>query len=314
MRDAFGQALVELGRQYPRMIVLDADLNTSSKAAYVQEGLSRPVHPGRHRRAEPVRHRGRTGADGLHPVPVHLRRLRDPPGARPDRHLDLLPQPEREDPRLVRRAAHQPGRRLAQLHRGHRRDARVAQHARRRPGRQRRPARRSCGRRSETDGPVYFRVTRLTLPTICSAPDHRFEWGKGVHRCAPGKRCHAVRHRHDDLASASKAADLLAAEGIEAEVVHLASIKPIDRELIVAVGRADRLRGHGRERHHHRRLWRGGRRGAGRGRARCPCSGSACATAGSTAAASSELFTHHGMQPDGHRRGGPHGDRRQAPE
>ena len=32
MRDAFGQTLVELGRQYPKMIVLDADLHTSSKA------------------------------------------------------------------------------------------------------------------------------------------------------------------------------------------------------------------------------------------------------------------------------------------
>src|SRR3970040_996682 len=32
MRDAFGQTLVELGRQYPKMVMLDADLHTSSKA------------------------------------------------------------------------------------------------------------------------------------------------------------------------------------------------------------------------------------------------------------------------------------------
>ena len=38
------------------------------------------------------------------------------------------------------------------------------------------------------------------------------------------------------------AADLLEKEGIEAEVVHLASIKPIDRELIAELGRQDRLR------------------------------------------------------------------------
>ncbi len=30
----------------------------------------------------------------------------------------------------------------------------------------------------ETDGPVYFRITRYTLPDLFGA-DHRFEWGKG---------------------------------------------------------------------------------------------------------------------------------------
>src|SRR5690242_6006351 len=34
MRDTFGQTLVELGKEYPRMLVLDADLHTSSKAGY----------------------------------------------------------------------------------------------------------------------------------------------------------------------------------------------------------------------------------------------------------------------------------------
>ncbi len=39
MRDAFGLALVDLGRQYPQMIVLDADLNTSSKAVYFKKAF-----------------------------------------------------------------------------------------------------------------------------------------------------------------------------------------------------------------------------------------------------------------------------------
>ena len=34
MRDVFGQTLVELGKKYPNMLVLDADLHTSSKAGY----------------------------------------------------------------------------------------------------------------------------------------------------------------------------------------------------------------------------------------------------------------------------------------
>ncbi len=39
MRDAFGQALVELGSKLPKMIVLDADLHTSSKAQYFKEAF-----------------------------------------------------------------------------------------------------------------------------------------------------------------------------------------------------------------------------------------------------------------------------------
>ena len=34
LRDVFGQTLVALGRDYQRMLVLDADLHTSSKAGY----------------------------------------------------------------------------------------------------------------------------------------------------------------------------------------------------------------------------------------------------------------------------------------
>src|SRR5690554_6505492 len=34
MRDVFGKMLVQLGAEYPNMEMLDADLNTSSKAVY----------------------------------------------------------------------------------------------------------------------------------------------------------------------------------------------------------------------------------------------------------------------------------------
>ena len=40
MRDAFGQALVEMGHKYPNMIVLDADLHTSSKASHFKKDLA----------------------------------------------------------------------------------------------------------------------------------------------------------------------------------------------------------------------------------------------------------------------------------
>jgi len=83
----------------------------------------------------------------------------------------------------------------------------------------------------ETPGPVYFRVTRLTLPALFE-PDHVFEWGKG----------HVVRDGNQVSLFGTGmmtslclgAAGELAGEGIEAEVVHLGSIKPLDEDLVVA--------------------------------------------------------------------------------
>jgi transketolase len=81
------------------------------------------------------------------------------------------------------------------------------------------------------DGPVYFRVSKLALPDVFG-PDHTFEWGKGE-----------VLREGSDVSifstgmltlMAIEAARLLALEGISAEVIHLASIKPIDAELIAA--------------------------------------------------------------------------------
>jgi transketolase len=79
------------------------------------------------------------------------------------------------------------------------------------------------------DGPVYFRVSKLALPEIFGS-DHTFEWGKGE----------VVREGRDVTIFATgmmtaislRAATSLAGEGIDAEVVHLASIKPIDADLI----------------------------------------------------------------------------------
>ncbi len=82
-----------------------------------------------------------------------------------------------------------------------------------------------------TEGPVYFRITRYTVPELFDEA-HRFEWGRGV-----------VLQRGGDVTlfgtgvmtpRCLDAAELLRHDGIEAEVVHLASIKPIDRNLITA--------------------------------------------------------------------------------
>jgi transketolase len=81
------------------------------------------------------------------------------------------------------------------------------------------------------DGPVYFRITRLTIPPIFGK-DHTFEWGKGV---VVREGCDVTLFGTGIMTSfCLSAADMLAEQEISAEVVHLASIKPIDRELILA--------------------------------------------------------------------------------
>jgi transketolase len=80
-------------------------------------------------------------------------------------------------------------------------------------------------------GPVYFRVSKLAAPPLFE-DGHTFEWGRGVVLRQGGD----VTLFGTGLMSAMnlEAARRLTDRGIDAEVVHLASIKPIDRDLITA--------------------------------------------------------------------------------
>lgn len=82
-----------------------------------------------------------------------------------------------------------------------------------------------------TPGPVYFRVARLDVPDLFG-PGHAFEWGRGEVLRSGGDVTIAATGIMTGLAL--KAAELLSAAGVQAEVLHLASIKPIDRELLAA--------------------------------------------------------------------------------
>ena len=83
----------------------------------------------------------------------------------------------------------------------------------------------------EIDGPVYMRFGRLAMPNITSE-DEKFEVGKGkvlregsdVTIVATGLLVHF----------ALEAAEKLAADGINAKVVNIHTIKPLDEELIKA--------------------------------------------------------------------------------
>ena len=83
----------------------------------------------------------------------------------------------------------------------------------------------------EHEGPVYLRFGRAACPVINDRPDYKFEIGKGT----------VVREGSDltivatgiCVGNALEAAEMLAADGISAEVINICTIKPLDEELII---------------------------------------------------------------------------------
>lgn len=87
----------------------------------------------------------------------------------------------------------------------------------------------------EHEGPVYLRFGRLAVPVINDRPDYKFELGKGV----------VLREGKDVTIIATglpvnnclEAAEKLAADGIDAKVINIHTIKPLDEELVIAAAK-----------------------------------------------------------------------------
>ena len=81
-------------------------------------------------------------------------------------------------------------------------------------------------------GPVYMRFGRLAVPVINDNADYKFEIGKGI----------VLKEGTDvsifatglEVSEALEAAKMLEADGIHAEVINIHTIKPLDRELVLA--------------------------------------------------------------------------------
>ncbi len=90
---------------------------------------------------------------------------------------------------------------------------------------------RACVRAAaKYDGPVYMRFGRAAVPVVFPE-DYKFEIGKG-----------AILREGTDVSiianglcinSAFEAAELLAADGISAEIVNICTVKPLDEELVI---------------------------------------------------------------------------------
>ncbi len=85
------------------------------------------------------------------------------------------------------------------------------------------------------NGPVYLRFGRLAVPVINDNPDYKFEMGKGI-----------VLREGTDVTiiatglcvnNALEAAAMLEADGISAQVINIHTIKPLDEELVISAAK-----------------------------------------------------------------------------
>ncbi len=229
MREAFGRALVELGHERKDVVVLDADLNTSSKTVLFKEAFpDRFIQVG-------IAEQDLMGIaaglalEGFIPFPSTFAVF----AAR--RALDQIAITISYPALNVKIPGSYVGLPTSRAGASHNAIEDIAV-MRSIPNMKVADAGDNAELRAimrtavDTPGPVYFRVTRLTLPDLFE-PDHVFEWGKGQ----------IVRDGSDVSLMGTgmmtslclRAADELEATGISAEVVHLGSIKPLDEDLVV---------------------------------------------------------------------------------
>jgi transketolase len=236
MREVFGRTLVELGHEFPNVLVLDADLHTSSKALYFKQAFpSRFVQCG-------IAEQNMFGiaaglaAQGYIPFPstfavFAIKRALDQVSisiAYPRLNVKI-PGSYVGIPTSRAGASHNSVSDIANMRAMP--NMRVAD-----PGDNHEL--RSIMRAAVlVEGPVYFRITRYTLRDLF-AKQHSFSWGKGD-RLQQG--CDVTLVGTGMMTGLClDAAEILGRDGIHAEVLHCGSLKPIDADLIAASARKTR--------------------------------------------------------------------------
>ena len=91
-------------------------------------------------------------------------------------------------------------------------------------------ARKAVKAAAEHEGPVYIRFGRAAVPVVFDE-DYEFEIGRGS-VLREGKDVSIVANGLC-VASALEAAEMLAKDGIDAEVVNMCTVKPLDEELVI---------------------------------------------------------------------------------
>lgn len=83
----------------------------------------------------------------------------------------------------------------------------------------------------EYKGPVYMRFGRVAVPVINDNPDYKFEIGKGV-TLKDGNDLTIIANGIL-VSEALQASEMLAKDGINARVINIHTIKPLDKDLVI---------------------------------------------------------------------------------
>ncbi len=80
-------------------------------------------------------------------------------------------------------------------------------------------------------GPAYMRLGRFAVPVINTNDDYRFELGKGI-KLREGKDLTIIATGLE-VSQSLIAADILKENGIDAAVINIHTIKPLDKEIVI---------------------------------------------------------------------------------
>lgn len=233
-RESYGKALVELGAQYPNLVVLDADLAGATKT-----GIFKKAYPDRHINCG-IAECNMTGiAAGLATcgkIPFISSFAMFAAGRNYEQIRNSIGYPHlnvkigathagitvgedgashqcNEDLALMRTI---PG--MVVMCPADDIEARAAVHA-----------------AAAYDGPVYLRFGRAACPVINDREDYHFQIGKA--EILREGTAVTIAATGICVGAALEAADMLAQEGVKAEVINVCTIKPLDEELIKSSAR-----------------------------------------------------------------------------
>ena len=229
-RESYGNALVELGAEYPNLVVLDADL-----AAATKTGVFKKAYPDRHIDcgiAECNMTGIAAGLSTMGKIPFVSSFAMFAAGRAFEQVRNSIGYPHLN----VKIGATHAGITVGEDGASHQCNEDIAL-MRSIPGMvvmcpaDDIEARAAVRAAAEYVGPVYMRFGRAACPVINDRPDYKFEIGKGT----------VVREGSDVtivatgicVGSALEAAEKLAEEGISAEVINICTIKPLDEEVII---------------------------------------------------------------------------------
>ena len=230
-REAYGEALAELGESYPSLVVLDADLASATKT-----GVFQKKYPERHIDCGIAEANMMGIAAGLSltgKIPVASTFAMFAAGRAYEQVRNSIGYPHLN----VKIGATHAGITVGEDGASHQCNEDIAL-MRTIPGMvvlnpSDAVETKACVKAAlDWEGPVYMRFGRAGVPVINDGADYRFEIGKGI----------VLREGSDVtivatgimVSAALEAAGRLEAEGVSAEVINIHTIKPLDAELIAA--------------------------------------------------------------------------------